>query len=376
MYDALPVRLRDVLERRDDVTGPLRLAEIELDDLALLRQLDLLYLLQRLDAALHLRGLRRMRGEALDEPLLFREHRLLACIRGLAVRLANRALALVEIVVAGVGGDFAAVDLGNPRADAIHELAVVRRHQQRAGALLEKRFEPDDRLDVQMVRRLLHQQDVRLAEQHARHRDAHLPAARQRTDVPIDAFVVEAEAVENLACARLERVAAEMVVLFLHVAEAREDLVHVVGLLRIRHRMLQMLELVVQLAEPSAAGDGFVQDRPSRHLFDVLTEVPDRQLLRHRHVALVRMLFAGDHAKERRLAGAVRPDEPDLLVGIQLERGVDEENLASVLFTDFGRRDHLGRYSGYVVSRPPRSALSGMPNSFAASLSHLFVPGR
>ena len=106
--------------------------------------------------------------------------------------------------------------------------------------------------------------------------------------------------------------------------------------------MLQVLELVVQVAEPAAAGDGLVEHRAPGHLLDVLAEVADRQLLRHRHVALVRRLFAGDHAEQRRLAGAVRADEADLLAGIELERRVDEENLSSVLLADVGKRDHLG----------------------------------
>ena len=74
-----------------------------------------------------------------------------------------------------------------------------------------------------MVGRLVHQQDVRLAEQHARHRDAHLPAARQRADVAVNPLIVEAEAVEDLARAAFERVAAQVLVLLLHLAEARED---------------------------------------------------------------------------------------------------------------------------------------------------------
>ena len=74
-----------------------------------------------------------------------------------------------------------------------------------------------------MVGRLVHQQHVGTSEQHARHRDAHLPAARQRAHVAVDPLVVEPEAVEHFARLRLERVAAEMLVFLLHFAEARED---------------------------------------------------------------------------------------------------------------------------------------------------------
>ena len=171
------------------------------------------------------------------------------------------------------------------------------------GSDFRNAFEPDDRLDVEMVGRLVHQQDVGPAEQHARHRDAHLPAARERADVAVDPLVVEAEAVQHLARLRLEAVAAEVLVFLLHFAEAREDAVHVAGLRRVAHRVLQRLELVMQIAEAPAAGDGFVEHRAARHLLDVLAEVADGQLLRHRHVALVGRLLADDHPEQRGLAG-------------------------------------------------------------------------
>ena len=110
-------------------------------------------------------------------------------------------------------------------------------------------FEPDDRFDVEVVGRLVHQQNVRASEQHARHRDAHLPAARQRAHVSVDPLLVEAEAVQHFARLRFKRVSAEMVVLLLHFAEAREDAVHVAGLVRIRHVALKPVQLVVEIAE-------------------------------------------------------------------------------------------------------------------------------
>ena len=63
---------------------------------------------------------------------LLGEHRLLALVLRLLLRLAQRALLLVEIVVAGIGRQRAAVDLDDLGDDAVHELAVVRGHQQRA----------------------------------------------------------------------------------------------------------------------------------------------------------------------------------------------------------------------------------------------------
>ena len=109
------------------------------------------------------------------------------------------ALLLVEVVVAGVDRDLAVVDLGDLRDDAVHEVAVVRGHEQGAVEGLEERLEPHDRLEVEVVRGLVHQQDVGPAEQHPGQGHAHLPAAGEGAHVAVDALVVEAEAVQHLA---------------------------------------------------------------------------------------------------------------------------------------------------------------------------------
>ena len=62
---------------------------------------------------------------------------------------------------------------------------------------------------------------------------------------------------------------------------------------------------------------------------------------RHRHLAIVGLLFADEHPEEGRLARAVRPDEADLVAGIQLKGGVDEEDLPAVLLADVGEGNHF-----------------------------------
>ena len=52
----------------------------------------------------------------------------------------------------------------------------------RAGIVAEKRFEPRDRVDVEMVRGLVEQEDVRLGHERAREQDAPLPSAGQGLD--------------------------------------------------------------------------------------------------------------------------------------------------------------------------------------------------
>ena len=104
--------------------------------------------------------------------------------------------------------------------------------------------------------------------------------------------------------------------------------------------MLQVFQFVMQIAHAAAAGDGFIEDRAALHLFHVLTEIADGELLRDRDLAFVGRLFADHHAEERGLAGAVGTDQPDLLTGVQLKGSVDENQLLAVLLVDVGKRNH------------------------------------
>src|SRR3954471_21618283 len=117
-----------------------------------------------------------------------------------------------------------------------------------------------------MIRRLVPQQYVALAEQHGRRRVAHLPSAGQQADVALDPLVIETKTVQHLARRRFETVAAEMIVLLLHFPEPREDAIHIAGLSRIGHRSLQPFELVMEVAQTATARDRLVEDGAPRHL--------------------------------------------------------------------------------------------------------------
>jgi len=99
-------------------------------------------------------------------------------------------------------------------------------------------------------------------------------------------------------------------------------------------------ELMMEDAQATASRNGLVEHRPSGHLLDVLPEVADGDLLRDRYLTLVGRFLARDHAEQRRLAGTIRPDQPDLLTRIQLKGCVDEQNLSAVLLAHTRQRDH------------------------------------
>src|SRR5205823_3250781 len=121
--DAVAVALRDAGELDDVVAGAGRRAKLEVLLLDPARLGDLLDLLELLDPALDLRGLRNVRLEPLDEPALLGEPGLLARVLGLAALRLDLAHLLVEVVVAGVRPDLATVDLDDLADDAVHDVA-------------------------------------------------------------------------------------------------------------------------------------------------------------------------------------------------------------------------------------------------------------
>jgi hypothetical protein len=137
----------------------------------------------------------------------------------------------------------------------------------------------------------------------------------------------------------LQAVAAEILVLLLHLPEPSKNPVHFVRV-TVLHGALQTFQFVMQIAGPAAAGDGFIQNRPAAHFFYVLPEIPDREPLRNSHLAFVRRFFADHHAKQRRLTGAVRSDQADFFSGVQLEGCVHEDQLLPVLLMDIRKRNH------------------------------------
>src|SRR5438067_939164 len=112
-------------------------AEFELEWRIDVRGGDALELLQRLDAALRLPRLRRLRAEAQDERLEVRDRLLLFFELRLLVRKALGALRLERRVVARVRVEAPILDMHDLLDDRVQELAVVRDDDRRARKILE-----------------------------------------------------------------------------------------------------------------------------------------------------------------------------------------------------------------------------------------------
>src|SRR4051794_31488274 len=221
VIDALAaVALEHLLERNDVLARPRRRRKVECHRLATARRLDPLDLVELLPPALDLSRMRGARLETLDELDLLGEHGLLALELRLLLLLAQRPLLLVELVIAGVGGERAGIDLDHFRNHAVDELAIMRGHQQRAFVVVQELLQPDQAFEIEMVARLVEQHDVGAHQENTRQRHAHLPAARELADVAVHHLLAEAEAGQRLARTAVERVAVELLERVLHLAVA------------------------------------------------------------------------------------------------------------------------------------------------------------
>ena len=146
-----------------------------------------------------------------------------------------------------------AIELENPAGDVVEEVAIVRDRDDRARVVLEEALEPGDRLGVEMVRRLVEQQQVRRLQQQAAERHAAPLAARQRRDVGVGRR--QAQRVHRELEPRVEIPAVGRLDAVLHLALLLEDLVHLLG----RQLLAELrVDLVVARQQRADLGDAFL----------------------------------------------------------------------------------------------------------------------
>ena len=95
-------------------------------------------------------------------------------------RVALLALAVVGAVVAPERGQAPVAQLPDAGHRRIEEGPVVRRDEERPAAPAEVLLEPLERVEVEVVRRLVEQEEVRIGDDEASQRGAGLLAARDR----------------------------------------------------------------------------------------------------------------------------------------------------------------------------------------------------
>ena len=268
------VGLRHPLQAGDLAPAARRLGKPESHGGALFAHLHDRFLLQQLDPALHLPSLRRLGAEPLDEGLhLGAPPRLLLRLRREALFLRGPKLE-VALVVSRVG----AQPLGLEREHAIdlpiEEFAIVRDQQQRFARATEEGVEPFERRHVEMIGRLVQEEQLRILQQQGRQRGAHLPASGQIGGEPRELRPRESEPTEDL----LRPVpAVELLVVRKLLVQFRE-LAAQLDLFLLRRRLRQSRlhggNAPLQPGAPRDAGEHPIDDRSGRQLRKLLWQMP------------------------------------------------------------------------------------------------------
>ena len=188
------VGLVHVLQLEDHAPALRRGRKLEVNLLPLGRHLEALDFVEHLDAALDLRRLGRLIPEAIDEFFDALNVFVLAPFR--FAQALEIGFALLEIlrVVGVVLGDLAQRQVGDVRDDGIEEVAVVRDHDDGSWIRYQIFLEPVTRLEIEMIGRLVEQQQIGLAEQQLRECEPHLPSAGEVIGELFLRVLLEAEA--------------------------------------------------------------------------------------------------------------------------------------------------------------------------------------
>ena len=131
---------------------------------------DARHALQFLQAALRLARLRGLGAKACHEALDLLDALLLLLECLLLAGELLGALAFEGRIVAAVQAERAALEGDDAVAHVVEEIAVVRDQDQRAGIAREPRFQPHQRVEVEVVGGLVEQHQVAGAHQRARQR--------------------------------------------------------------------------------------------------------------------------------------------------------------------------------------------------------------
>ena len=289
-----------------------------------------LHALQRLDAALGLPCLGRLGLEAVDELLQVGNFFLLLHIGVLRQLKLLGAGFLEGAVIATIARQLAVFDVQRDGGDGVEKFAVMADDDQRAVVALQPAFQPDQRVQVEVVGRLIKQQQVGGTHQRARQLQTHAPAAGKTVYRPGEFGRLETEAENQRLRPRFGVNRPGVVQSHVGVGQT----LAVVGtfggmnfLLRGQQRRIAFDD------EGRGALAGF------RQFLRDLRQPPGR---RHEEFAAVFVQATGDQGKQRGLSGAVTPDEADSFAGIERDRGVVQQHLgaaaqAEVLEGNHGR---------------------------------------
>ena len=203
-----------------------------------------------------------------------------SCARGR--RRARRLLAAPLVPGAVEEERLRAAELEHRGRHGLEEPAVVGDEDHRGVERRQLALEPLEVLDVEVVRRLVEQQQVGIGGEGARERGARQLAARERVERPVEVGVDESEAADDRRRAVAPGPAAGVLEPRLRLAVASQRRV---GVVAAGHRLLQSPQLVLDRDEVFRAGERVLPQREPLAARRALVVQCDARVLRKRELS-------------------------------------------------------------------------------------------
>ena len=188
--------------------------------------------------------------------------------------------------------------------DGLEEPAVVRDDEDAGVERLQLSLEPLEAFDVQVVRGLVEEEEVRVAPERARQRCPRQLAAGERLQLPVELLVAETEPAKNRRRALSPVVTARVLQARLRLAVAAHRRRRVVAG---RHRLLEPSQLGFELEEVGSAREYVLaQGEPALQGRALIVKRSTCSLLED-ELAALKARLADERPQQRRLPGSVRP---------------------------------------------------------------------
>jgi hypothetical protein len=291
-----------------------------------------------------------------DVVLLLRDHLLLLLERSQLGQAAKVSLLDEGLVIPGVGEGGQAFDVEHVIDHSGQKCSIVTDEDDRALQVAQVLLEPARRVEVEVIRRFVEEQDGRRGDELAGERQAATLTAAESRDGRNARFLrIEPQAIEDGIDARSDGVptlrleSLEVPAIALEVGLARR-FTHAIRLLR--DRSLECKQ-VGERASRGLPHGGRLAEIP------VLLEDRHRDGVGARNHAARRRHLAGDQAKQRRLARAIPSDDAPTVAGGHGERHILEQRRRAELdryVVDGKNRHPPALFSAGVASQPFHSS--------------------
>ena len=223
------------------------------------------------------------------------------------------------------------------RAHLVEEVPVVADDDHRRVVRVERFFEPADRVDVEIVRRLVEQQHIGARIQCLCEQDAQFEAGGYLAHQDVVLRLVDARVDQGCSRAGCGRVAVVLGDLRLQLCGPE---VVIVGRVRVGVDAVALVNRAPELDVPLQHD---VEDALVLVTELVLAELAHAQPGLQHHVTRTRLQFAAQDLHERGLAASIRPDEAIAVAVHELDRDVLEQGLRIELDRKIGRGEHGAR---------------------------------